>query len=151
MNKDIINVFEKYPEETKRYEGATPEEINQVQKILGCNLPLSYKNFLSTLGAVKFFGEFIFGINNKAELLKSSIILGQTQYPKNYLPNGLVVIEDNGEFIYCLDTNKFNEHEECPVVKCHHLLENTPYGVIYNDFSEFFLSSLEDALDDYLN
>jgi hypothetical protein len=67
------------------------------------------------------------------------------KYRKYGLPKGLVVIEDVGEWIYCLDTDRIKDNE-CPVVTWS---MHDKDGVIErnDNFYEYLLDNLNEAID----
>ena len=115
--------------------------IKEIEVKLGVILPESYKWYVKNYGCGGI-GFDIMGVTRTGNLL----VLNSTEkYRKYGLPNGLVVIQDIGEWVYCLDTNRF-EGEECQVVTWS---MHDKDGIIYrnNNFYEYLLDSLNEAID----
>ena len=107
--------------------------------MLGVELPESYKWFLTTYGSGGSFGVNILGVakSNRAPVVVNT---------KNYnlgLDRDLVVIENAGEYVYCLHTKKMRNNE-CPVIAWNRQGALDEYNTA-NNFYEFLSQRLMDA------
>lgn len=150
--KKIDDIIENYlEEEGEEWEDcffgeASSSTIAFVEKELGVTLPVSYKKFLRKYGAGGIEGTTYWGIeSNEEELEKNTVIFATKNYREKGLPQHLVVFEDLGEYVVCLDTKEMNEEGECPVVtwSCH---DNDDIVFSEENFYTYFLEQLEEYL-----
>lgn len=115
--------------------------IKEIEVKLGVILPESYKWYIINYGGGGI-GFDIIGVTRTGNLL---VVNSTEKYREYGLPDGLVVIQDIGEWVYCLDTNRF-DGEECPVVTWS---MHDKDGIINrdNNFYEYLLDSLNNAID----
>ena len=120
--------------------GVDESQINSIQNELGVELPESYKWFLTTYGSGGLFGVDILGV---AKSNRAPVVVNTKRYRDLGMGKDLVVIEDAGEYAYCLHIGEM-ENNECPVIAW-----NRPGGLDdYNtakDFYEFLSQRLLDA------
>ena len=125
---------------------ATLNEIEKLELLLEIHLSKSFKNFLLTFGGGGVIDSEISGIeDNNAELDYGGTVYGDTiRCRKDYdLPTGLVTIFfRDDEICWCLDTNKMNTKNECPVVS-YNLFNKKIDSKISDDFNQFFEEYLE--------
>ena len=122
--------------------GGDVKRIADIENELGVTFPDSYKCFLKNYGSGGLFGVEIVGCDygippTVVELTKS--------YREDDMPSDFVIIEDAGEYQYCLQTSKMKDGE-CPVVNW-----AVDEDVIFeaDDFSEFFLSRICDGEENW--
>lgn len=90
----------------------TDDKIEFCEKSLNVILPESFKWFLKEYGTGGMNGVEIIG----GGLAQVPSCVESTKDWRQYgLPNKLVIVEDNGEWQYCLNTEKMKDGE-CPVV-----------------------------------
>lgn len=123
MNKAPTNeVFQMYEDKLKelvdtksvhKLDGATEENVIEIENKLNVVLPDSYKWIVKEYGSVSFQGLEIDGIGLDNVL----ICVNNTDDWKRFgIPHGYVVIfEPGADWIYCLDTTHM-KNGECPVV-----------------------------------
>ncbi|KXZ18964.1 hypothetical protein AXI59_15630 [Bacillus nakamurai] len=122
---------------------ASHENIVDIEEILQCDLPNSYKWFLEKYGAGGLFGVLVLGYNFD----HASVVNRTKEYREHYgLTDGLVVIEDVDYFAYCLDTNKMKDGE-CPVVEWDRVIGYQDTAA--ESFIEFFYNKIQEAKDDW--
>lgn len=145
MREDIVLIFNKYPDETITGEGISNENIEELENILKVRLPDSYKDYLKTFGYGGIFGRYILGVENPPN--SGSVIEYTKEWTQQGLPKGFVVIEDVHEFLFCLNTNEFDQSSECPVVVYLPHESQPSYSVMYSSFEEYLDDCIQDGLD----
>ncbi|MFE4243459.1 SMI1/KNR4 family protein [Peribacillus butanolivorans] len=123
--------------------GVSDEKVQETEIKLQVPLPESYKWFLRNYGYGGIFGVEIIGYG----LAGPAVVDTTKDYQEYYkLIDGIVVIENVGEFAYCLDTNKM-QNGECPVI----LWDNQEgYGFTAADnFLDYLIESLEEAKENW--
>lgn len=113
MNRDGLTTFIYKQQESDDFTGGIDEtQVNIVQSELGLELPESYKWFLTNYGSGGLFGVNILGV---ARLNSATVVVKTKKYQDLGMSENLVVVEDIGEYAYCLDTSDM-ENNECPVI-----------------------------------
>ena len=141
MNKEeLINFIKRNMESDDFTGGADKKQIYDVQDTLGLELSESYKWFLTIYGSGGLFGVDILGV---AKSNIASVVIETESYRDLGISKNLVVIEDIGEFAYCLDTSNM-ENKECPVIAWNRQGGLDDYNTAEN-FYEFFSQRLLDA------
>lgn len=119
---------------------ASDTRVAEIENILGVTLPKSYQWFLRELGNGGFWGTEILG-NGPGEA--ASCVQSTLNWREYGLPESMVVIEDVGEFIYCLDTSKMKRNE-CPVVDW---AQNDGMGEEYfATFEAYFIVRMQESI-----
>lgn len=103
-------------------------------------MPESYKWFLTNYGSGGLFGVDILGV---AKSNIASVVIETESYRDLGMSENLVVIEDIGEYAYCLDTSNM-ENNECPVIAWDRQGGLDDYNTAKN-FYEFLSQRLLDA------
>lgn len=113
MTKEYVKIIiREYSELAYFTGGVEEEEIIKIEKELNLRLPESYKWFLLHYGYGGVGGTTIEGVVPNGILT----VVEQTLYQrKQGLPEHLVVIQDSGEFVDCLDVSEIKD-EDCSVV-----------------------------------
>lgn len=141
MNKEELTNFIKEHEEIDDFTGGVNEsQVYAVQYRLSVELPDSYKWFLNTYGSGGLFGVDILGIG-KSNI--ASVVIVTEDYRGLEMSDNLVVIEDAGEYAYCLDMSHM-ENNECPIIACNRQGGLDDYSTAKN-FYEFLSQRLIDA------
>ena len=113
MSKNELTTFINENKESDDFTGGVDErQITFIQNELGVELPKSYLWFLSNYGSGGIFGVNISGV---AKSNIASVISETEGFRKLGLYESLVVIENCGEYAYCLYTGKMVGNE-CPVI-----------------------------------
>ncbi|WP_166000883.1 SMI1/KNR4 family protein [Bacillus sp. Cs-700] len=113
MNGEELERFiHRYMEADDFTGGVDERQITYVQDKLDRKLPKSYQWFLKNYGSGGVFGVDIVGIakNNIASVIRET-----KRYQTLGMGKNLVVVEDQDEYAYCLDTS-IMENGECPVI-----------------------------------
>jgi antitoxin YobK len=139
-NKDIAD-SEQFPQ--------SAADVKKAEDILSVKLPKSYKDFLSTYGIFISDTTYIYGFKsiNFDNYLHSNIIsrtLDERKVNQDpCFPLSFIPIYDlgNGE-LFCLDTSKFNEEDECPMVCWSFGNIDSIDDDFGKDFGEFFLNMI---------
>ncbi|GFZ30402.1 antitoxin YobK [Clostridium zeae] len=115
--------------------------IDETEIKLDVTLPDSYKWYIKTYGCGGI-GFDIIGVGRDGHL---PVVSSTEKYRSYGMPIGLIVIQDIGEWVYCLDTNRMSKCE-CPVVTWS---MHDRDGIIFrnNNFYEYLLDSLKEAID----
>ncbi|MFF2855475.1 SMI1/KNR4 family protein [Peribacillus sp. NPDC058002] len=141
MNTEVLTNFINENKESDDFTGGVDErQINVVQNELGVEFPESYKWFLTTYGSGGSFGVDILGV---ARSNRAPVVVNTKSYRDLGLDKYLVVIEDAGEYVYCLYTNKM-ENNEAPVIARNRQGGLDDYNTAKN-FCEFLSQRLLDA------
>lgn len=126
--------------------GVNEREIEETEKALNVILPNSYKFFLKKYGSGGIEGMTFWGIEaNKKQVEEYTVVAITEEYRKNGLPHNLIVVEENGDYVTCLETDKMNKDKECPVVtwSCYDEDEIVP---LEKDFYTYLLNRIEDYI-----
>ncbi|MEC0273160.1 SMI1/KNR4 family protein [Peribacillus frigoritolerans] len=143
MNYSKLQEFIKeYGQDDDFTGGVAESQVNVVQNELVVELPESYKWFLTTYGSGGSFGVDILGV---AKSNRAPVVVNTKSYRELGLDKDLVVIENAGEYIYCLNTSKM-ENNECPVIAWNRQGGLDDYNTVKN-FYEFLSQRLLDAKD----
>lgn len=113
LNRNELMVFiQEHADEDDFTGGASRVDVASIEEQLQVVLPESYRWFLENYGAGGLCGVDILGVGKAA----IPSVVSQTRRLRNLgLPVTYVVIEDCGEFCYCLDTATIRDNE-CPVI-----------------------------------
>ncbi|KZE43887.1 SMI1/KNR4 family protein [Rossellomorea marisflavi] len=137
---ELLNFINEHKESDDFTGGVDESQIHTLQNELGVELPKSYTWFLTTYGSGGLFGVNILGV---AKSNRAPIVVTTKKYRDSGMGKGLVVIEDAGEYAYCLNVSEMDNHE-CPVIAW-----NRPTGLDdYNtskNFYDFLYQRLVDA------
>ncbi|WP_160680565.1 SMI1/KNR4 family protein [Clostridium sp. C8-1-8] len=115
--------------------------IDDIEIKLRVTLPESYKWYVKNYGSGGI-GTHIIGAVTKQNL---PVVNSTERYRCYNMPDGLVVVADVGEWVYCLDTNRM-KNCECPVITWS-MHDKDGIIDINNNFYEFLLESLNEAID----
>ncbi|MCM2590912.1 SMI1/KNR4 family protein [Rossellomorea marisflavi] len=135
--KELLHFINKHKESDDFTGGVDEKQMNTIQSELGIILPESYKWFLTTYGSGGIFGVNILGV---AKSNRAPVVVTTKKYRDLGMGKDLVVIEDAGEYAYCLYVSKMNDHE-CPVIAW-----NRPRGLDDYNTSENFYEFLYQRL-----
>lgn len=142
QKEELTNFINEHNESDDFTGGVAESQVNVVQNELGVELPESYKWFLTTYGSGGSFGVDILGV---AKSNRAPVVVNTKSYRVSGLDKGLVVIENAGEYIYCLNTSKM-KNNECPVIAWNRQGGLDNYNTTKN-FYEFLSQRLLDAKD----
>ncbi|CAN7537447.1 SMI1/KNR4 family protein [Rossellomorea sp. LjRoot5] len=113
MNKEELSNLVNEHKESDDFTGGVDEiQIHSIENELGVELPKSFKWFLTTYGSGGLFGVDILGV---AKSNRTPVVVSTKRYRELGMEKELVVIEDAGEYVYCLNTSEM-ENNECPVI-----------------------------------
>ncbi|WP_213421202.1 SMI1/KNR4 family protein [Bhargavaea massiliensis] len=141
MNKEeLIDFIKKNMNDDDFTGGVNNKQIEYIQEALEIPLPKSYKWFLANYGSGGLFGVAILGV---AKSNIATVVNATKSYREIGMNNALVVIEDIGEYAYCLDTSRM-KHDECPVIAWNRQGGPDDYDIA-ETFYEFMSERLLDA------
>jgi len=148
LKTKIIETVQKFKDKMDTfYSLMSVSDIDFIEKKYSVKLPESFKWFQK---------DFIFGgmaaeilgkiINPETHQEFNQIITYTDDYIERGLPKGLIVISHVDEFGYCLDTNRMDENNECPIVSWSNYDKD---GIIdhHKNFYEFLLKEIDNAID----
>lgn len=138
--EELINFINEYMETDDFTGGVDKAQITFVQNELGVELPESYKWFLLNYGSGGMFGVDIQGVGNST---RPPVIVHTKRFRDLGMEENLVVIENAGEYAYCLYTSK-TENGECPIIAWNRVGGLDDYYTAKN-FYEFLSQRLLDA------
>ncbi len=135
MNKNIKNLIKKYEVKGNfTYETISTNQIKEAESLLSVKLPSQYLEFLEEYGYGGIGGVEIIGIGGNGNLV---FVEKTLQYRGYGLPLNLIVIEDCGEWVYCINTET-----ETIVSWCESFTKEE-----YSDFDSYVLDRFEDAAE----
>ncbi len=137
---ELINFINEHMESDDFTGGVDDSQINFVQEELGVEFPESYKWFLTMYGSGGLFRVDILGV---AKSNIATVVIDTMRYWDLGFEKDLVVIENAGEYVYCLYTSKM-EKSECPVIAWNRHGGLDDYNTAQN-FYEFLSQRLLDA------
>ena len=136
MNDTIKTTISRYEESGDfTYFTVTDDMITAAEKELGLILPEQYKEFLKTYGHGGIGGISTLGVG----LDGSMVFVEETlDYRNDGLPLHLIIIENEDEWIYCIDsiTEKVVSWDMTGYVKDE-----------FNCFDDYLLAQMQDAID----
>ena len=135
MNKEIKTLIKDYA--TKRsftYKAITEEQIKEAEESLSVKLPSQYLEFLKEYGQGGIGGIEVLGIGANNQLVFVEETLDYRQYG---LPQNLIVIENCGEWVYCIDS------DTCAIISWSQDLTKEEYP----DFDSYLLDRFSDAAE----
>ncbi|RXZ01520.1 SMI1/KNR4 family protein [Fictibacillus sp. S7] len=110
--KELIDFIQEYMETDDFTGGVDKSQITVIEAALGVELPESYQWFLTSYGSGGLFGVDVLGV---AKSNIATVVTVTENYRSLGMDESLVVIEDSGEYAYCLDTSQ-KKNNECPVI-----------------------------------
>lgn len=151
ITDQIDRIIKKYEGQAYFVGGAPDAEIEEAQRLLGCQFPGDYRHFLSVYGAGNFGQCEIYGILPQKErnqvpngIWATCYLRERYQMPEHYVAVGF----DGYGGYYCMDTAEDSGNNLCPVV-----LWNMEGGQgqqpeqAAESFEAFFLSCLKEEID----
>ncbi len=101
MNKDIKDLIKQYEVKGSfTYETISDEQIKEAENSLSVKIPSQYLEFLQEYGFGGIGGVEIIGVGGNGNLV---FVEETLEYRRYGLPDNLIVIEDCGEWIYCIN------------------------------------------------
>jgi antitoxin YobK len=128
--------------------GASSDEIQRAESLLGLNFPLAYKEFLETFGCGNYSDAEFFGLipgNVPADSAPCAIWFTQSERGHRDFPRDFVVIYASSFGpLYCLATEEAAEGD-CPIREwSYKKVERNSGDFFSHSFSEFFLSKIKE-------
>ncbi|MBM7645659.1 hypothetical protein JOD45_001877 [Scopulibacillus daqui] len=123
-------------------DGVDENTVKNLENELKVTLPESYKWFLLNYGSGGLYGVDILGVGlvGVKQINQASVVKVTKEYRDVDLDKDLVIIEDCGEYMYCLDTSQM-QNAECPVVSWDQMggigivIANNFYDFLYDRLS----------------
>ncbi len=112
LKDDLKNLIDNWEKDKDFSGGVGDKEIQEAELKLNVPFPESYKWFLKNYGHGNIGGTTIEGIYNSTYF---PVVEATIEMRNHGLEQCYVVINDRGEFCYCLDTSNLVDNE-CPVV-----------------------------------
>lgn len=127
--------------------GVSCDKVRQAERALEVEFPESYVSFLKLYGSGGIGCADFFGIENETvEIEKYTVVNITFLFREKYkLPKYLVVIENCGDYIVCLNTRGM-KNSECPVMS-YGLYDNGEVILCADNFYQYLLEKLDDALN----
>ena len=117
--------------------------ILQFEEKFNVKLPDDYKFFLLKYGSGGMDDFDFFGIESKKDNIDMcTVALITLEYRKKGMPDSLVVIEYNGDYVTCIDTLKDSDNQ----IVTWSWLDNGKVLKKANNFEKYFIEKLEDCL-----
>jgi SMI1-KNR4 cell-wall len=124
--------------------------IRHAETFLGVTFPPSYREFLKRWGALGFGPEEIYGItgeNFETAAVPNGIWFTAQERTRYGLPSSLVVVvNDNGDQYFCIDTARRSADGESPVVVWD-VSSGSILGTKSASFGDFLLTRLQEAAE----
>jgi cell wall assembly regulator SMI1 len=127
----------------------TSNEIHEAEAKLGVKFPRSYKQFLQQYGCGNFGGE-IYGVGVSETGVPSVVWFTLKMREEGFIPNWMVIVCNEGEYVLCLDTATFDENEECKVVSWILGLpfDKQPHELTFESFADFLSEYVHNAIEE---
>lgn len=136
------------------FAGPRPDQlISSAEYALGLTFPPTYRSFVGRLGAGAFGGDEFYGVITDGfenSSVPDAIWLTLKQRITSQSPRSLIFVSDTGDgAYYAIDVSQVTTDGESPIVEW---WPGAPLGaignrkVIANDFGEFFLQQVQEAL-----
>ena len=125
-----------------------PDKVREAEKELGVKFPRSYKQFLERYGCGDF-GREIYGITPSNSGIPSAVWYTLELRKEGYIPDWMVIVSDEDEYVFCLDTSVFDENDECKVVSWIAGLlpfDRQPYEITFDSFADLLYESDQMAI-----
>lgn len=122
------------------------KEIEKVEEYLGLKLPDSYKWFLESYGSGGMDTYDFNGIeSDRNDVALYTVVYATDNYRKKGMNKELVVLQDEGDYVTCIDTGKRDGNNESPVVNwsCY---DNGEIIIVSDTFMDYFLEKIEDSM-----
>jgi hypothetical protein len=133
---------------TADFDGKKDEAlIDSAENFLGLKFPLTYREFLRTLGCGGIKGKEFYGVIDddfESSSIPDAIWLTDNERKTSNLSKSLVLIGQSIEGYYALDTARM-KNGECPVVDALPVGKPEEFEVIASDFGTFFLNEIRGA------
>ncbi|ADC51496.1 hypothetical protein BpOF4_17275 [Alkalihalophilus pseudofirmus OF4] len=137
MNPKIEEMINEYIEDGDFIGKVSDEAIEKAEEVLKVKFPRDYRKFVKHYGSGGICGVDILGIKG---VDYASVVEKTQQYRELGLPKKYIVIENVGEFVYCLDTlENFN------VVRWDDISKRELFR--YTTFDEYLTDSFQEAID----
>ncbi|SDW27688.1 SMI1-KNR4 cell-wall [Marininema mesophilum] len=142
----IIQMMQEYGRTGFHTGPVSENRIEQIEKSLNLELPESYKWFVRNYGYGGIEGVVIEGV---AKTEVPTTVEATEDYRKYGLPKSYVVIQNLGEYMWCLDTGNM-KNGECPVVNWSQVggLGKLNYESFYSYLIDRFQESIDNLDDD---
>jgi hypothetical protein len=126
-----------------------PDKVREAEKKLGVKFPRSYRQFLQRYGCGNFGGE-IYGVGVTETRVPSVVWFTLKIREEGFIPDWMVIVCNEGEYVLCLDTTTFDENEECRVVSWIPGLQfdKQPYELTFEGFADFLYKYVRNAIDE---
>jgi hypothetical protein len=118
--------------------------IDRAEKFLGLKFPLTYREFLRTLGCGGIKGKEFYGVIDddfESSSVPDAIWLTDDERKSSKLDRSLVLIGQSIEGYYALDTSRMKDGE-CPVIDALPVGKSKEFEIIAPDFGTFFLNEI---------
>ena len=140
MNNRIEEMISAYVEEKDFYGETTEEQIVKTEGFLGFKFPKEYREFVKMYGSGGICGVQIAGIEGD---LGASVIKATERWRRLGLDKSIVVIEDVGEFIMCMNTSN-NDSKVYVWYRIYPKLVER-----YESFTSFLIDNFQEGIDNY--
>jgi hypothetical protein len=139
MDNTIIEMIEEYMEDKDFFGPADEEKIEKAENTLGIKFPKEYREFIQMYGSGGICGVELVGVEN----LEASVVQATERYRELSLDKNVVVIQDSGEFVKCMNTldndsavYSWNRGEK-------------KLNIRYESFTEFLIDEFQEAIDNW--
>ncbi len=126
-----------------------PDKVREAEEKLDAKFPKSYQLFLERYGCGNF-GREIYGVTSSNTGVPSTVWYTLKLRKEGYIPDWMVIVCNEGEYVLCLDTSTFDENGECKVVSWILGLpfEVQPYDLAYKNFADFLYECVREAIEE---
>lgn len=147
---EIAKIIDSHPAGPDFLGPIHPSKVREAEEKLGVKFPRSYKEFLNLYGCGNFGGE-IYGITPTNSGIPSAIWYTLELRKEGYIPDWMVVVSDEDEYVFCLDTSVFDERDECKVVSWIPGLlpfDRQPREISFDSFADFLYERVQRAIQE---
>ncbi|UJF32205.1 SMI1/KNR4 family protein [Paenibacillus hexagrammi] len=139
MNETISKMIEEYSEEKDFFGEVSEEYIQSAEEALGLKFPQSYRGFVISYGSGGICGVEILGVQGK---LGASVVKSTERWRKLGLSDGLIVIEDSGEFVRCMYSADFVDEKVYTWDR-----NGKELSVRYDTFDDYVIDMFQEGID----
>jgi len=145
---EVAKIIDSYPAEFDFMGSMHPDRVREAETKLGVLFPKSYRQFLERYGC-GCFGREIYGVTASNTGVPSAVWYTLKIRQEGFIPDWMVIICAEDEFVFCLDTSTISEKGECKVVSwiLGLSLDAQPFQYTFDSFADFLHECVHEAVE----
>lgn len=146
---EVVKIVDRYPKGPSFLGNVHPSKVREAEEKLGVRFPRSYRQFLERYGCGNF-GREIYGVTPSNTGVPSAVWFTLSEREDGFIPDWMVIICVEDEYIFCLDTSTLDENGECKVVSWIPGLlpfDKQPCELIFDSFADFLYECVREAIE----